>query len=175
MTAPELQVSQWFNTDKNLMLADFRGKVLVIEAFQMLCPGCVAHGLPLVQSVQRTFSPEQVAVIGLHTVFEHHDAMTPVPLAAFLHEYRITFPVGVDAASQTGMPKTMQAYQMRGTPSLILIDKVGKLRAHHFGEVSDMALGAEIANLLAENCENLAQDRIIKDAESRCGPCGCTV
>ena len=154
MTAPKFQVSQWFNTDKELNLEDFRGKVLVIEAFQMLCPGCIAHGILLVQSVQRTFSPEHVAVIGLHTVFEHHDAMTPVSLAAFLHEYRITFPVGVDAASETDLPKTMKAYQMRGTPSLILIDKSGNLRAHHFGDVADMALGAEIANLVAESPEN---------------------
>lgn len=157
MTAPEIQVSQWFNTDKDLNLTDFQGKVLVIEAFQMLCPGCVAHGIPLAQSVQRTFSPDQVAVIGLHTVFEHHEAMTPVSLAAFLHEYRITFPVGVDTASETGLPKTMQAYQMRGTPSLILIDKSGNLRAHHFGEVSDMALGAEIASLASESYENAVE------------------
>jgi peroxiredoxin len=175
MTAPEFQVSQWFNTDKELKLEDFRGKVLVIEAFQMLCPGCVAHGIPLVQSVQRTFSPEHVAVIGLHTVFEHHDAMTPVSLAAFLHEYRITFPVGVDAASETDLPKTMQAYKMRGTPSLILIDKSGNLRAHHFGDVSGMALGAEIANLVAESPENAVEDLMPSDAGSRCDPRGCTV
>ena len=77
-------------------------------------------------------------------------AMTPVSLAAFLHEYRITFPVGVDAAGKDAMPKTMEAFRMRGTPSLLLIDKSGTLRAHHFGEVSEMQLGAEIATLLAE-------------------------
>lgn len=119
MKAPELQVSQWFNSEKDLKLADFSGKVLLIEAFQMLCPGCVQHGMPLAQSVPRTFAGDQFAVIGLHTVFEHHEAMMPVSLAAFLHEYKITFPVGVDEAGVGGLPKTMQASQMRGTPSLI--------------------------------------------------------
>ncbi len=151
MKAPELQISQWFNSNKNLMLEDFKGKVVVIEAFQMLCPGCVAHGIPLAQSVQSAFSADQVTVIGLHTVFEHHDAMMPVSLAAFLHEYRITFPVGVDMATETGVPKTMQAYQLRGTPSLLLIDKVGNLRANHFGDLSELRLGAEIASLIGES------------------------
>ncbi|MFZ1469461.1 MAG: redoxin domain-containing protein [Paracoccaceae bacterium] len=150
MIAPELNVSQWFNTDEDITLAGLRGKVVVIEAFQMLCPGCVAHGLPLAQKVQRAFPKEAVAVLGLHTVFEHHDAMKPVSLAAFLHEYRITFPVGVDATGVGLTPKTMEAYQLRGTPSLLLIDKAGMLRANHFGEVSELHLGAEIATLLGE-------------------------
>ncbi len=41
MQAPDLQVEKWFNTDCDINLADLRGKVVVIEAFQMLCPGCV--------------------------------------------------------------------------------------------------------------------------------------
>ena len=76
--------------------------------------------------------------------------MKPVSLAAFLHEYRITFPVGVDATGAGPTPKTMEAYQLRGTPSLLLIDKAGVLRANHFGEVSELRLGAEIATLLSE-------------------------
>lgn len=175
MNAPELQVSQWFNTDQDLCLADFRGKVLVIEAFQMLCPGCVAHGIPLAQSVQQTFSPDQVAVIGLHTVFEHHDAMMPVSLAAFLHEYRITFPVGVDAASETGMPKTMQAYNMRGTPSLLLFNKSGKLRAHHFGDVSELALGAEISSLVGGHYEGADSDLEAANQKQNCASSACTI
>lgn len=181
MKAPDLQVAQWFNTEQDLALSDFAGKVVVIEAFQMLCPGCVSHGIPLAQTVQKTFSPEQVAVIGLHTVFEHHEAMTPVSLAAFLHEYRISFPVGVDAPGEGAMPKTMMAYQMRGTPSLILIDKFGHLRAHHFGNVTELQLGAEIGTLLAEqNAPAAAQaadantDREASKSD-RCDDDGCPV
>ena len=92
-------------------------------------------------------------VIGLHTVFEHHAAMTPVSLQAFLHEYRVAFPVGVDAPSADArdpMPTTMRAYGMRGTPSLMLIDRNGHLRRHTFGAEDDLALGAAIAALIAE-------------------------
>ena len=150
MIAPELYVSRWFNTEQPVTLPRLRGKVVLIEAFQMLCPGCVIHGLPLAQKVQGTFPSESVAVLGLHTVFEHHEAMTPVSLKAFLHEYRISFPVGVDEAGSGALPKTMEAYRMQGTPSTILIDKTGHLRSHQFGDVSEMKLGAEIATLLSE-------------------------
>jgi len=95
--ASELAVSQWFNTNKPITLAQLSGRLVVIEAFQMLCPGCVSHGLPQARAVYEHFSQDKVAVIGLHSVFEHHDAMTPVSLQAFLHGYRIFFPVGVDA------------------------------------------------------------------------------
>lgn len=148
--APEWSVSQWFNTEGRPTLASLRGRVVMIEAFQMLCPGCVAHGLPLAQAVHRLFPQDRVAVIGLHTVFEHHAAMTAVSLAAFLHEYRVTFPVGIDDPGTGALPVTMERYGMRGTPSLILIDRMGRLRAHHFGQVSELRLGAEIATLLAE-------------------------
>ncbi len=149
--APELQALRWFNAPTPPTLDALRGKVVVIEAFQMLCPGCVSHGLPQAQRVRRLFAEEQVAVLGLHTVFEHHAAMTEVALEAFLHEYRIDFPVGVDAPSDAGpIPRTMAAYGMRGTPTLLLIDKQGRLRRQFFGQVEDLVLGAEIAVLLGE-------------------------
>ena len=149
--APELQCTQWFNTEVPVTLAALRGKVVVIEAFQMLCPGCVSHGLPQVQKMRHVFPEDRVAVLGLHTVFEHHTAMAPVALQAFLHEYRIQFPVGVDMPADTGpIPRTMAAYGMRGTPSLLLIDRAGRLRQHHFGQLDDMALGAQVAMLLGE-------------------------
>ncbi len=157
--APEWSVSQWFNTPIAITLAGLRGKIVLIEAFQMLCPGCVAHGLPLAGAVHRMFPKDRVAVIGLHTVFEHPAAMTPVSLEAFLFEYKLTFPVGVDATGDGDIPITMARYGMRGTPSLVLIDRNGNLRAHHFGEVSELQLGAEIATLMAEGPSNAPASR----------------
>lgn len=152
-TAPELSVSRWFNVDDPVTLKKLRGKVVVIEAFQMLCPGCVAHGLPQAQKIAALFPTDKVAVLGLHTVFEHHAAMTPVSLEAFIHEYRLTFPIGVDEAGSSNIPKTMEAYNLRGTPSLLVIDQNGVLRLHHFGQVSDLQIGAEIATLLSQNAQ----------------------
>lgn len=133
-----------------MSLEELRGQVVAIEAFQMLCPGCVSHGLPQAQRIVETFGGE-VRVLGLHTVFEHHDAMRPVSLEAFLHEYRIRFPVGVDAHDMPGgLPVTMSRYQLRGTPSLVLIDRAGYIRLNAFGQVDDLALGATLARLIDE-------------------------
>jgi hypothetical protein len=146
-------VREWFNAPRGVQLADLRGRVVVLHAFQMLCPGCVQHGLPQAQRVRAAFAPEEVVVIGLHTVFEHHAAMPPVALAAFLHEWRIGFAVGVDAPSETAgdpLPRTMRRYALQGTPSLLLIDRGGHLRAHAFGAADDLLVGAAVATLLAE-------------------------
>jgi peroxiredoxin len=148
--APELEVSQWFNSPTAVTLAGLRGEVVVMEAFQMLCPGCVSHGIPLAKRIQATFG-RHLTVLGLHTVFEHHDAMRPVSLEAFLHEYGITFPVGVDVAEPgNDMPVTMRRYRMRGTPSLLIIDRAGRLRANVLGQTDDLALGATLARLIDE-------------------------
>jgi hypothetical protein len=148
--APELSVSQWFNTDRELTLAGLRGQVVVIEAFQMLCPGCVSRGLPQAQRVEATFGKD-LTVLGLHTVFEHHEAMTAVSLAAFLHEYRVGFPVGVDSAEpENSIPLTMRRYALQGTPSLLVIDRAGRLRINAFGHVDDLSLGATLARLIDE-------------------------
>ncbi len=150
---PEIEAAEWLNTEKALSLTELRGRVVVVEAFQMLCPGCVSHGLPQAQRISQTFRSDDVTVIGLHCVFEHHEAMTPVALRAFLHEYRIRFPVAVDAPVNSSMPRTMAAWQLEGTPTLLLFDRQGRLRARHFGQVSDMAIGAEIMALIAERGE----------------------
>jgi peroxiredoxin len=149
--APELQVETWLNSAQPISLAGLRGRVVVLHAFQMLCPGCVLHGLPQAQAVRAMFSERDVAVIGLHTVFEHHAVTGAAALKAFLHEYRINFPVGIDMpSSDREVPRTMQAYGLRGTPSVLVLDKAGVVQLHQFGRVDDMRMGALIGTLLAQ-------------------------
>jgi peroxiredoxin len=149
--APELQTSDWLNTPQPITLASLRGKVVLLHAFQMLCPGCVQHGIPQTQRIFDEFDPERVAVIGLHTVFEHHAVMGRDALEVFAYEYRLRFPIGIDKPGERQVvPCTMMAYHMQGTPTTILIDKTGHLRLHKFGHVSDFLLGVSIGTLLAE-------------------------
>jgi hypothetical protein len=149
--APDWQVQQWLNTDAPLDLASLRGRVVVLHAFQMLCPGCVLHAVPQAERIHQQFAGEGVAVVGLHTVFEHHAAMQPVSLEAFLHEFRVSHPVGVDTSVPgQQIPATMQAYAMQGTPTLVLIDRAGRIRRQHFGRVDDLVVGAEVMRLVCE-------------------------
>lgn len=146
--APELHVSEWIGTPSPL--SALRGKVVMIEAFQMLCAGCVNYGIPQAQRVARMFP--NVAVVGLHTVFEHHEVTGPDALKVFLHEFGIGFPVGVDQADPTGgtIPMTMRSYALEGTPSTLLIDKAGAVVFSHLGKIDDLALGGMIGQLIAE-------------------------
>ncbi len=152
--APPWATSRWFNHEgAPLQPAALRGRVVVLHAFQMLCPACVHHGLPQAQRIQAAFADDDVAVVGLHSVFEHHAAMTPVSLEAFLHENRIRLAVGVDAVAADAtdpIPVTMRRYGFQGTPSLVLIDRKGRVRRHAFGAEEDLTVGAAIAVLLAE-------------------------
>lgn len=148
---PELDVIEWLNTPQPIRLADLRGRVVVLHAFQMLCPGCVLYGIPQAERIVRAFPTRDVVVLGLHTVFEHHDVMTPAALRAFASEYRIGTPIGIDRPAEEGsVPRTMRALQLRGTPSLVLIDKTGRVRHQHLGQVDDLLVGAEIGALLTE-------------------------
>ena len=135
--APELFTQQWFNVPAPITLASLRGKLLVLHAFQMLCPGCVKSALPQAQRIAEIFAPDKVAVIGIHTVFEHHAAMTPV---------------AVDVPGEDSpIPQTMAAYGMQGTPTMVLIDRAGNIRRQTLGTEDDLRVGADIALLTAES------------------------
>jgi hypothetical protein len=150
--APELLVHSWFNTDRPLLLAGLRGRVVALTAFQVLCPNSIASGIPQAQRIYETFAPSDVAVIGLHATFEHHDAFSSAVLKAFVHEYRLKFPIAIDQPNAASpIPQTMERYKMRGTPSLVLIDRQGFVRKHTFGSVDDLRLGAEIGALVQES------------------------
>ena len=77
--------------------------------------------------------------------------MKRLVLEAFLHEYRVTYPVAVDVAvAGIPVPATMRRYGMRGTPTLILINRAGNLRLHEFGCMGDLRLGMMLGQLHAE-------------------------
>jgi Redoxin len=149
---PELKVARWFNSEP-LTLAKLKGRVVALLAFQMQCPGSLRHSLPQAQRIARAFNDEQVAVIGLHTVFENHKDMTPELLEAFLKQEHIDFPVAVDKPNGAELPLTMDAYGMQGTPTLLLFDRQGRLRRHYLGAVDDVRLGAEIMTLAIEDAK----------------------
>lgn len=149
--APDWRVAHWLNTASPLTLQGLRGRVVVIHAFQMLCPACVSQALPQAARMHALFSADTVCVLGLHTVFEHHAVTGLDALKAFVHEYRLQFPIGVDQPDPVrALPLTLQAYGLQGTPSLVLIDKAGRVRMTHFGAVDDLAIGAAIGQLSEE-------------------------
>lgn len=178
--APALIISDCFNTPTSIDLNHFRGKVVVLQVFQMLCPACVSHSIPQAKAINQYFH-DDVQVIGLHSVFEHHEVMNKKALTAFIEEYRLTFPIAIDAPSTTGpIPHTMAKYKLQGTPSLLIIDKQGRLRSKSFGHMNDLQLGSIIGRLLAEselkaNYSEVNHDAGASDASTKCDSNGCSV
>lgn len=144
--APELDVEGWIGTPTPL--GSLRGRVVLVEAFQMLCAGCLYRGLPQAQRVQRLFP--DVAVLGLHTVFEHHEVTGRDALEVFVAELGLPFPVAIDRHDGGPVPVTMRTYGLRGTPSTLVIDRAGRLRGSHLGTLEDLELGSLLGALRAE-------------------------
>lgn len=154
MTVPaehfEFDVTEWFNSEP-LTPEDLHGKVVLVEFFQMLCPGCVNHAIPQAQKVHRTVKGDQIAVLGIHSVFEHHDVMTPAALKTYLSEFGVTFPVAVDRPREgLPVPVTMKRWRLQGTPTTMLVDRRGRVRQTWFGQVDELVLGVWLGTLLGE-------------------------
>ncbi len=148
MSDLKLFVEKWLNAEAGFNEESLNGKVVAIHAFQMLCPGCILHGIPQAQRLHAVYNAEQVVILGLHTVFEHHEAMKEVSLKAFLHEFRVGFPVGIDKASSSDrIPLTMNHFKMQGTPTWLIFDQDGKLVLNAFGKVEDIELSSILTQL----------------------------
>lgn len=132
-----------------MTLDSLKGKVVVLYAFQMLCPSCVYRATPVVEKIHRLGRDgDDIAVVGLHTVFEHHEGMGPDSLAAYLAEFDVTFPGGIDTHDGTNSaPVTMRRLGLRGTPSVMILDRQGTVRSHLFGSPDELSLGLQLGGI----------------------------
>ncbi len=147
---PALAVSRWFNTEGPRALADYKGRVLILAAFQMNCPGSQKHGLPQAERLARSFSDDEIAVVGLNTAFEEHGQQTEAALEEFIGAKHLSFPIGKDQPNGSDVPKTMAAYEIQGTPAILIFDRQGRLRRHYLGQVDDIRIAAEAMALAME-------------------------
>lgn len=148
---PELSVAAWFNADPATTLNSLKGKVVVLAAFQQHCAGSLQHGVPQAARLAANFSDDEVVVIGLNTPFEKAETQDRAALEAFVEEHGLTFPVALDkAGGNDALPETMEAFEIQGTPTVLLFDRQGRLRRHYLGQVDDLRIGAEVMALTIE-------------------------
>lgn len=153
-TPPEITASRWYNSDGKTNLKGYKGKVVVVAVFQMLCPGSGRFGLPQAMRLRQAFAGNEVVVLGLHMAFEQFDKQTPEQVDAFLKANHITIPVAYDKPNGENIPATMEAYELQGTPALLIFDRQGRLRRHYLGSVDDLRIGAEVMGLLMEDADS---------------------
>jgi len=70
--APNLKVTTWIqgkptNIDKE------RGNVVLVEVFQVNCPGCFLYSMPEAIDIYRKYGDKGLTVLGLATAFEDFD------------------------------------------------------------------------------------------------------
>ncbi|MFY9871078.1 MAG: TlpA family protein disulfide reductase [Candidatus Nitrosopolaris sp.] len=73
--APNLSVSKWVqgrptNIDKE------RGNVVLVEVFQVNCPGCFTYGIPQAVDMYKKYYNNDLRVLGVATAFEDFDKNT---------------------------------------------------------------------------------------------------
>jgi thiol-disulfide isomerase/thioredoxin len=151
--AQEWDIAEWIN-GPGVTLSELAGKVVVVEFFQLWCPGCKSFSLPLMRQWEEVFANEiasdRLVMLSIHTVFEGHDYQNNKRLRKFLKERGIQRLVGVDRHSGSEIPETMKLYRTRGTPEMAIIDKRGIIRFQHFGGFDPEPVQRFIHQLLDE-------------------------
>ncbi len=73
--APDIQVEKWVQGEP-ANFSTLAGRVVLVEVFQVNCPGCFVHALPQVLHLHQTYHDQGLTVIGLATAFEDFDKNT---------------------------------------------------------------------------------------------------
>lgn len=73
--APNLKVAEWIQ-GKPTNIDNEIGNVVLIEVFQVNCPGCFIYGIPGAIKIYRNYNNKGVTVLGIATAFEDFDKNT---------------------------------------------------------------------------------------------------
>ena len=141
--APELRGRGWLNTDRDLTLADLRGRFVLLDFWAFCCINCL-HVLDELRPVEEKYDGELV-VVGVHSPKFVHEA-DPDALRAAVERYQVAHPVLDDPELVT-----WQAYTARAWPTLVLVDPEGYVVAQYAGEGHAHAIDALLADLREEH------------------------
>ncbi len=117
--APELRLADIDGRSHDL--ADYRGKVVLLNFWTTWCPPCVEE-LPSLGRLQQQFDSEAFVVLGVDVGEE------PAAVKKFLKKVPAAFPVLLDRDGQMVKP-----WRIRAFPTSFLIDKQGRMRYGYFG------------------------------------------
>ncbi|MDN3055668.1 redoxin family protein [Streptomyces sp. SRF1] len=142
--APELQGRAWINTGgKDLSLADFKGRTLILDFWTFCCVNCL-HVLDELRELEEKHR-DTVVIIGVHSPKFVHEAEHQAVVDA-VERYEVHHPVLDDPELAT-----WKSYAVRAWPTLVVIDPEGYVVAQHAGEGHAHALETLVGQLEAEH------------------------
>lgn len=135
--APELKA---VDTDgKPVTLADYRGRVVLVDFWATWCAPCV-KAMPGLDKLAAKRKDQGFSVLGISIDEE------PKKVAPFLAKR----PVGYRIALDDPKSPTWSAYKVRAVPAMFLIGKNGQILSQWKGEVSLKTIEAEVEKALAQ-------------------------
>ncbi|MFI2370301.1 NHL domain-containing thioredoxin family protein [Streptomyces sp. NPDC018833] len=143
--APELNGrGGWINTGgKDLKLADFRGRVLILDFWTFCCINCL-HVLDELRELEEKHR-DTVVIVGVHSPKFVHEAEHQAVVDA-VERYQVHHPVLDDPELAT-----WKQYAVRAWPTLVVIDPEGYIVAQHAGEGHAHAIERLVEELEAEH------------------------
>jgi len=119
-------------------LADYAGKVVLLNNWAIWCPPCKAE-MPTLQAYYKAHAAEGFTVIAI-------EAGSPPPeVSEFVEAFNLTFTVWIDPKSAS-----LTAFRNGGLPSSYVIDRSGTTRLAWVGEISRAFLEHWVTPMLAE-------------------------
>ncbi|MGP3980812.1 NHL domain-containing thioredoxin family protein [Streptomyces sp. KR80] len=143
--APELiGKGGWINTGgKDLKLADFRGRTLILDFWTFCCVNCL-HVLDELRELEEKHR-DTVVIVGVHSPKFVHEAEHQAVVDA-VERYEVHHPVLDDPELAT-----WKQYAVRAWPTLVVIDPEGYVVAQHAGEGHAHAIEKLVEELEAEH------------------------
>ncbi len=143
--APEWKVTQWLDGE-NRTLADYRGKVVVIDFWGIWCSGCILK-FPAIMNLQKKYADKGVVFLSIHS--PGYQASEVAKLVALK---KLTLPVGLDEGTEISEGTTALRYGIHGTPGMFVIDREGRVARNFAAKAGDRAeilkRGEELARKL---------------------------
>jgi len=128
---------------KTTRLADFKGKVVIVDIWGTWCPPCRAE-IPSFVKLQSTYGEKGFAVVGLN--YEHGEGEKVVQgIKDFVTENKMNYTCLI---GDTDTRKQVPDFQ--GFPTTLFIDRTGKVRLQFVGLHSYSILEAVVTKLLSE-------------------------
>lgn len=123
--APELVIRQV--NGKQLLLSQYRGKVVALEFLQTTCPHCQTCSA-LLNKMYKEYGPRGFQPVGIA-----FNDMATMLVPDYVNQLGLKFPVGVGSRDEVMSYLQHPMAEMMYVPQLLFIDRKGVIRAQYPG------------------------------------------